>query len=648
MATGIVETAQGSSRDREKEQQQQATRSRLVARLLAAAPALPDFLNDLITTQAVVVAGTEAAAFIIKRGEQSGFILETAAHVRPDNADEEIRQQALQAFKELVLPCVQQNKDGALELAPAVGNDEGQYCLVTLLRDDVNSVAVTAVITRCRDNERAQQRLVSMQLVAGYFDLYILRRKTEQSLQLAANHQDVLQYSTAVGGGESFVQSAANLCNALANRTGAVRVSLGWLRGTGIKVKALSHTEDWDKRQEVIQVIQKVMEEACDQDEPVYFNPTPEIGEPSSNNVTREAAAFGRAQGGNSVMTVPLRHQGELLGAITLEWAAKTPMTPAMSNGIAVAADVLAPQLEDRFQNSRWLIMKAARSSRLLGEKIIGPKYMVAKLVCSILLILALTLVFYSPMYRVSAPFQFSTSEKRVISAPFDGYLLDVGEIDGKRIRSGTEVPGGMMLARLDTAELTVQRAKSQSEALAFENQARQLRAERKAAQAQEAEKRAEASKALADFYDLQIKRASISAPIGGIVVKSEVDDRRGGGQVKAGETLFELAQIDKLRVELTVNERDVQMLKVGQKGEIATTSLPGQKYGFKVERIVPQGQAKDGANVFTVFGTLDEAVKESWRPGMAGEARVEIENKRLFFHWTHRFVDWVRLKLWI
>src|SRR5207247_5836025 len=46
-------------------------RSKLVERLLQSVSSLEAFLKDLLTTQAVVVSGTEAAAFLVERqGEQ--------------------------------------------------------------------------------------------------------------------------------------------------------------------------------------------------------------------------------------------------------------------------------------------------------------------------------------------------------------------------------------------------------------------------------------------------------------------------------------------------------------------------------------------------------------------------------------------------
>src|SRR3954451_24711316 len=117
----------GISVEEQKKQQQQAqneggvsspgeNRSMMVQRLLEAAANLPAFVHDLLTVQAVHVAGTEAAGFLIERGGE-GVNLRPIAHIRPDNSDADTRQAALQAFAEIVKPCVDKGKDGAIEVA---------------------------------------------------------------------------------------------------------------------------------------------------------------------------------------------------------------------------------------------------------------------------------------------------------------------------------------------------------------------------------------------------------------------------------------------------------------------------------------------------------------------------------------------------
>ncbi len=143
-----------------------------------------------------------------------------------------------------------------------------------------------------------------------------------------------------------------------------------------------------------------------------------------------------------------------------------------------------------------------------------------------------------------------------------------------------------------------------------------------------------------------------MKSPVESWLLKGELEDKLGA-PVKEGDELQEIGPIDSLKSELTVNERDIQYLveqqnKGGEiRGRLATTSMPTEKYGFKVVRVVPMGDAKEGTNAFKVYATLDGR-NDIWRPGMMGEARVDVNKRSIAWIWTHRLVDWVRLKLWL
>jgi multidrug resistance efflux pump len=362
--------------------------------------------------------------------------------------------------------------------------------------------------------------------------------------------------------------------------------------------------------------------------------------------VTRDAANLSRREGNVVVVSVPLRRQSEIIGVLTLEFPPQTKLTPETESGLSIASELLAPQLWDRYQNDHWLIVKAAISARELWKNTVGPKYWTAKLVIAIIAVFFLFVMLYSPMYRVVAPFQFTSIDKRVVAAPFEGRIDEITTIDGKRIRAGTEVTAGMTLLRMDTRELQLELARWRSEAEKATTEATMKRAEGKEAESQMSMQAALAAKAQADLARYRIERSEVRAPIDGVILKSDVDDKRGA-PVKIGEELFQIAQRDRLRVELTVNERDIQRVKVGQVGNLATTAQPGRKFPITVDRIVPLGEAKEGGNVFKVYATLNEETPE-WRPGVAGEARLDVERRSLAWQWTHRFIDFVRLKLWI
>jgi hypothetical protein len=621
-------------------QVQGSSLSGLVQHLLMAADSLPEFIKGLLKTQAITVAGTEAAAFLVEaRKDQAEATLRLIEHVRTDNSSAETRAAAVAAFQEIIKPVLAQAKEGgAIELQSNEGGSgvEPQFCLVTPLRREAMIVGVTAVITRCKDLGRARQRLLSMQLVAGYFDLYTLRRQSEQSQIVAQSHQHVLQLATAVATAEGFESAAMNLCNELATRTGATRVALGWIKGQDVQVKALSHTEQFDKRQELVKVLERTMEECIDQEEPVHFEP--QGG--GTQNVSRAAQELARAEGGNVVLTLPLRRRAEVVGAVTLEFPPTHKLSPQASTGLSVAVDLLAPQLFDRYQNDRWLITKVGLSAEELGKKIVGPQHTLAK---TLVLAGAAAFIFiclYKPMYHVAAQFQFDAIDQRKLQVPFEGQIEDVFVLPGDPIKKGQK------LLTMKTYDLQLQLNSAQDELRKSEAEYRKDVTQGKDADAEAAQQEIEVARAKSEYYQEQIDRGVIRAPFDGVVLSGDLMDQRNAAK-KQGEELLVVGAGTGLRAKLSVSERDIQYLAIGQHGELAAQSLPTEKYPFTIDRIVPMGETKEGDNTFTVYGHLD-GTSPDWRPGVQGEARVDIERRPLIWIWTHRFFDYLKFKLWM
>ena len=639
-------------RQQQQEQQKQITRSRLVEKLLQPTPDLPQFLNDLVHVQAVIVAGTEAAAFILQPGkEQSELSLNNVAHIRPDTSDDTVKQQALQAFSELIGMCIQDGRDGAIEVAPTDGTREAQYCLITLLRADGRIVAVTAVITRCLDDQRSRQRLESMQLIAGYFDVFLMRKSAESMKLAAQNHQDVLQYAGAMSTSDGFKQSVANVCNELSTRTGASRVSLGWCHGWKVKVEGLSHTENFDKKQELTVQIARAMEECADQDEIVQFDPGDGIipGQSTANNV-REALALSKLEGGTRVTSIPLRRKGEVVGVITLEFPQTKKPTDHETTGLAVASEVLGPQLFDRWQNDRWLPVKALYSVHNTLKWAKSPVHTLYKLLIILLVVLLLFITFYSPMHYVKAPFSFVADTRRTISAPIDGL-----RVSSVLVEPGQRVEEGQVLLQFDSEQLKTQKFTADKKAQAKRVEARNLAGNtdrNQLAESRQAVLEAEQAELEARNLQMQIDKTIVKAPISGYL-GAEGMKKKLNNTLKLGDPLFEITQPESLRVEIKVDERDIQRVNrrfsQGEtvSGLIRTRARPDVEHKFVIDRIVPSAEAVDQKNKFIVYARVEDPEGE-WRPGQEGEAAIESENRALIWQWTYRLWDYARLKLWI
>ena len=209
----------------------------------------------------------------------------------------------------------------------------------------------------------------------------------------------------------------------------------------------------------------------------------------------------------------------------------------------------------------------------------------------------------------------------------------------------------GDVLMQLDIREPQIKLNEATAKAHEYLAEAQKDDADQsKTADAMIARKQADAALADAAEANRQIDLAKLKAPCDGVIIKGDWKDKRFT-PVKKGDELFEVADPRLLRAEISVPERDIQQIAVGQTGELATSSLPTDKHKFLVDRIVPLGEAKEGDNLFKVFATISDVTTGqaplSWKPGLAGEARIDIGKARVIWVWTHKLIEFVRIKLW-
>ena len=116
----------------------------------------PGYLERSIRKIAVDVRATEAAAFAVERDVRQRLWMDVLVHIRPDCSDPEVRARAIAAFKDVISPCVDEGKDGAIEVDDRDAGQGKQYCIVTLVRRGSEIVGVAAFIVRCRDLDGAR------------------------------------------------------------------------------------------------------------------------------------------------------------------------------------------------------------------------------------------------------------------------------------------------------------------------------------------------------------------------------------------------------------------------------------------------------------------------------------------------------------
>ena len=109
---------------------------------------------------------------------------------------------------------------------------------------------------------------------------------------------------------------------------------------------------------------------------------------------------------------------------------------------------------------------------------------------------------------------------------------------------------------------------------------------------------------------------------------------------------LYEVAPTDKYRVVLKVDDRDIGLVSLGQRGQLKLSGIPDQTIAITIDRLTPVSATEEGRNYFRVEAVMDNH-SDLMRPGMEGISKVEIGRVKLLWIWTRRLVDWLRLFVW-
>ena len=496
-----------------------------------------------------------------------------------------------------------------------------------------------AAAFRIQTSSRGQLALCQARLepIALLLDCHELQLTANGHMAATNRLRKVLEVLDAVNSPTRFLEAAMVLCNELATWLGCSRVSLGFLKGRCIQVKAMSHTDTFSRRMQVVQSIETVMEECLDQDLEVLY-PAAE----SAMVASRCATAHAEGHGPLAILSVPVRRAGEPTAVVTLERPPEKPFNRMEEiEAVRLVCDLCAPRLTDLGLQDRWIGARFAQELRRLAGGLIGHEHTGLKLAAVSIFVGGMLLATTNGEYRIDTTFTLKAQHRQVVAAPFDTFSKTV------LVEPGDKVEGGQtVLGTLDTVELRLQLAALMAEQLGYRKQMTAAMRDHKTAEAHIAEAQSQEVGARIRLTQSRIDQARLVAPIDGWVV-SEDRKQNIGAPVETGEIIFEIAGIDSLRAELYVPETAIADLTVDQEGLLAAVGHPDQKIGFVIERINPIAEVIDNRNVFRVRARILEQ-PEWMRPGMEGEAKISAGRRTYLWLATHRLVDWVRMKLWI
>ncbi|HVV02511.1 MAG TPA: efflux RND transporter periplasmic adaptor subunit [Verrucomicrobiae bacterium] len=500
----------------------------------------------------------------------------------------------------------------------------------------------------------ARESLLRLQLVADTPRLYQLNLSAVQAARDVEKFAGVLDLLVPVNEADEFISACLAFRNGIATRFACDRASLGWVEGGYIRLRAMSRTEQFDRRMGAAQALEIAMEECLDQDEEIIFPLETSQAQPQEAAASGEKSSrrqhlaapvsvnhekFSAEQKVSNLCSVPIRLEGEPVAVLTCERNA-APFTETDLRQLRLCCDQAARRLGDLKSRDGWFGARWAADARKRLASLFGPEHTWSKIAAlgTVLLLIALFIIHVN--YRVEGNFMLRSDEASYLTAPFDGYIESVF------VRPGDAVDKGGKLLALNRSEFLLEESAAAAELARYQREAQKAEADHKLAEKRIADAMARQAQARLDLARYHLDNAVIKSPFKGVVVEGDLRERIAA-PLKQGDALFKVARLDTLYAEGEIKERDVKEILGRSKGQIAFVSQPKLKFPVSVVSIEPAAMTRKEGNVFIVRLKIDGSAQPWWRPGMTGLCKINAEKRSLFWILTHRTVDFLRMKLW-
>jgi hypothetical protein len=515
-------------------------------------------------------------------------------------------------------------------------NDAGDhYLLAWPVVVDGRLMAVCGLELQAREEPALQEAMMQLQWGACWLEVFFRRKASRQLETDLKRLQSAVALFASVLSEKPFPGAAMAFVNALDAMLACDRVSLGFAGKERIQVQAVSRSATFSRRMNLVRAVEKAMDESVLQRRSILFP----AADPEDRLILRDHRELSKQAGSGAILTFPLYNGSQYFGAVTLERSGDSPFSPEEMDLVQQVCALVGPILEDKRQQQRPLWQKAQGSLQTEARKWLGPRYAGRKLALTLVLGLAIFFSLVRGEDRVTADGVLEGEIKRVVTAPFAGYIQE------SAVRAGDRVKAGDVLCTLDDRDLRLERLERLSQISQLKRQVQEAQARRDRAEVNIVNARIEQAEAQLGLVENKIQRARIRAPFDGLVLAGDLTQSLGA-LAHQGDVLFEITPAHGFRLMLKVDETRIADVKEGQTGVLRVPAFPGRGIGFAVKRITPVTSAEAGHNRFDVEARLTGSL-EGLRPGMEGKGKILVDRRRLLSIWMRPLVGKIRVWVW-
>lgn len=510
------------------------------------------------------------------------------------------------------------------------------FGLLNPVRDDCNNlIALIAMAVNVKSQNDLQSALELVRLSVAAIEVVDYQQRLSIFSQQQQGMAERVQILARVLAEPDYESAAVRLVTELAVLFNCDRVSLGEYKKQRSRLKHLSHSTEFGKKMNLVRCIEQAMDECIDQGQNIRY-PQLDI---NSSEVVLAHKKLSEEQGDACVLSIPIYFESNAHGAVILEGNPDVPFTEEQSELCQSIVSLVMPCLEDKRLNNRSLWRKALDSLSNQLTKVFGPGYLGRKLFLLIALALFFILDNATGLYRLSTEARIDSAIQRAIVAPYDGY------IETATARAGDSVTKGQALVSLYDRDLRLESLKWLSEQAKLNRQYQEALATRDRAEINIINAQQAQIDAQLKLVANKLERALLTAPFDGLVVSGDLSQRLGSS-VSKGEELLAVSPLNQYRINMLVKENRISDVKLEQTGSLYLSALPEERFDFKVAKITPLTESKNGATYFIIEGEIQSDVNQLQR-GMEGIGKINIDERKLVSIWSRESLEWLRLKLW-
>ena len=251
-----------------------------------------------------------------------------------------------------------------------------------------------------------------------------------------------------------------------------------------------------------------------------------------------------------------------------------------------------------------------------------------SRLVLATVVLAGSVLLFPTP-FKVKCDVTVEPVIRRYIAAPFAGTL------DKTFVEPGSIVKKDQVLAVMDERELRLELAGLEAELGASKKKRVAALATREAATAQLAALEVAQLETKIEALNNRLQHLSIQCPMDGVVVSGDLR-RTEGAPLSIGQTLFEIAPLDRMIAEIAVPQDEVGHVQSGMAVELRFDAFPGQTWQGELVKVHPRAELRDQSTVFIAEVNLANS-DNRLSPEMRGRAKIETSQRAVGWILFHR-----------